>query len=61
MSNTVQFPPIPVSILGLSDVEIVSVAIDRENEFKFKVISTKKGMDQNQPILGNTLHSPLYR
>ena len=42
MENTVQFPPIPVSILGLSDVEIVSVVIDRENQFIFKVISTKK-------------------
>lgn len=42
MTNTVQFPPIPVSILGLSDVEIVSVIIDKENQFIFKVVSTKK-------------------
>ena len=42
MENTVQFPPIPVSILGLSDVEIVSVVINKENQFIFKVISTKK-------------------
>lgn len=41
MENTIQFS-LPVSILGLSDVEIVSVVIDRENQFIFKVISTKK-------------------
>lgn len=41
MENTIQFS-LPVSILGLSDVEIVSVIIDKENQFIFKVVSTKK-------------------
>ncbi len=42
MANTVKFPPMPVSILGLSDVEIVTVEIDKQNQFIFKVVSTKK-------------------
>lgn len=41
MQNTVQFS-LPVSILGLSDVEIVTVTIDEDSQFIFKVISTKK-------------------
>lgn len=41
MENTIQFS-LPVSILGLSDVEIVTVTIDRDNQFIFKVTSTKK-------------------
>jgi len=41
MTNVVQFPPLPVSILGLCDVEIVTVQIDSQNQFIFKVKSTK--------------------
>jgi transposase len=41
MTNVVQFPPLPVSILGLSDVEIVTVEIDSQNQYIFKVKSTK--------------------
>ena len=41
MENIIEFS-LPVSVLGLSDVEIVSVPIDRDNQFIFKVVSTKK-------------------
>src|SRR6185437_13785005 len=41
MTNVVQFPPLPVSMLGLSDVEIVTVENDSQNQFIFKVKSTK--------------------
>lgn len=42
MTHTVQFPPMPVSILGLSDIEIIAIEIDKQNQFIFKVVSTKK-------------------
>ena len=41
MENIKQFS-LPVSVLGLSDVEIVSVIINKQNQFIFKVVSTKK-------------------
>ena len=41
MSNSLQLPPIPVSVLGLSDVEVTNVEIDRFNQFIFTVVSTK--------------------
>lgn len=41
MENTKQFS-LPVSVLGLSDIEIVSVTINKQNQFIFKVTSTKK-------------------
>jgi len=41
MGNSLQLPPIPVSVLGLSDVEVIKVEIDRSNQFIFTVVSTK--------------------
>ena len=41
MNNSLQLPPIPVSVLGLSDVEVTKVEIDRSNQFIFTVVSTK--------------------
>jgi hypothetical protein len=41
MSNSLQLPPIPVSVLGLSNVEVIKVEIDRSNQFIFTVVSTK--------------------
>jgi len=41
MNNSLQLPPIPVSVLGLSDVEVINVEIDQSNQFIFTVVSTK--------------------
>jgi transposase len=41
MNNSLQLPPIPVSVLGLSNVEVIKVEIDRSNQFIFTVVSTK--------------------
>ena len=42
MNNNLQLPPIPVSVLGLSDVEVINVEIDKYNQFVFTVVSTKR-------------------
>ena len=41
MNNSLQLPPLPVSVLGLSDVEVTHVEIDQSNQFIFTVVSTK--------------------
>lgn len=42
MENTLQLPPIPTSILGLSDIIVEKAEISRNNEFIITVKSTKK-------------------
>jgi hypothetical protein len=42
LNNNLQLPPIPVSVLGLSDVEVINVEIDKYNQFVFTVVSTKR-------------------
>jgi hypothetical protein len=41
MSVNLQLPPIGVSDLGLSDVEVINVEVGRSNQFIFTVVSTK--------------------
>jgi len=48
VSNTIQLPPIPVEILGLSDVEIIETTLNSANEFIIKVKSTKEDIHCHQ-------------
>lgn len=40
MSNTLQLPPLPEGILGLSDIKVTKIEIDSSNQFIFTVEST---------------------
>ncbi len=42
MEQMIQLPPIPASILGISDIAVENVAITSANEFLISVKSTQK-------------------
>jgi transposase len=48
MSTTLQLPPIPAEILGLSDINIISVELTTQNEFIISVENTIKEINCHQ-------------
>ena len=43
-AHTIQLPPIPASILGISNIMVENAEITKNNEFIITVISTEKEM-----------------
>ena len=42
MENTIQLPPIPASVLGISNITVENAEITKNNEFVITVRSTEK-------------------